>query len=105
MLTFLVDAIAPLQVKALQEVAPSLGVTPLIRDIQNAEDLAAAFDAAVRERAGGLLTTAESIFLAQRGRVTELAARHVRASEITCFFAPAASTPSALDRRHQFFCP
>ena len=38
--------------------------------------LPAAFDAGVREGAQGLLTTAESIFRAQRARVTELAARH-----------------------------
>jgi ABC-type uncharacterized transport system substrate-binding protein len=75
-LTFLVDPIAPLQVKALKEVAPSLGMTLLIRDIQTADDLPAAFDAGVRERAEGLLTTAESIFRAERARVTELAAHH-----------------------------
>jgi putative ABC transport system substrate-binding protein len=75
-LSFLVDPIAPLQVKALKEVAPSLGVSLLVHDIRTAEDLPAAFDAGVRERAEGLLTTAESIFLVQRARVTELAARH-----------------------------
>jgi putative tryptophan/tyrosine transport system substrate-binding protein len=75
-LSYLVDPIAPLQVKALKEAAPSLGVTLLIRDIRTADDLPAAFDAGVREHAQGLLTTAESIFRLQRGRVTELAARH-----------------------------
>jgi putative ABC transport system substrate-binding protein len=75
-LSFLVDPIAPLQVKALKEVAPSLGVTLQLRDIQTPDDLPAAFDAGARERAEGLLTTAESIFRAQRARVTELAARH-----------------------------
>jgi putative tryptophan/tyrosine transport system substrate-binding protein len=75
-LTFLVDPIAPLQVKALKEVAPSLGVSLLVHDIRTAEDLPAAFDAGAKERAEGLLTTAESIFRAQRARVTELAARH-----------------------------
>jgi putative ABC transport system substrate-binding protein len=75
-LTFLVDPIAPLQVKALKEAAPSLGVSLLVHDIRTAEDLPAAFDAGAKERADGLLTTAESIFRAQRVRVTELAARH-----------------------------
>ena len=75
-LTFLVDPIAPLQVKALRDVAPSLGLTLLVHDIQTPEDLPAAFDAGVRERADGLLTTAESIFRAQRAKVAELAARH-----------------------------
>jgi putative ABC transport system substrate-binding protein len=75
-LSFLVDPIAPLQVKALKEVAPSLAVTLQIRDIRTADDLPAAFDAGVKERAEGLLTTAESIFRAERARVTDLAARH-----------------------------
>ena len=75
-LSFLVDPIAPLQVKALKEVAPSLAVTLQVRDIRTADDLPAAFEAGVKERAEGLLTTAESIFRAERARVTELAARH-----------------------------
>jgi putative ABC transport system substrate-binding protein len=75
-LSFLVDPIAPLQVKALKEAAPSLGVTLQIRDIRTADDLAAAFEGGVREGAEGLLTTAESIFRAERVRVTELAARY-----------------------------
>ena len=75
-LSYFVDPIAPLQVKALKEAAPSLGVTLQIRDIRSADDLPAAFDAGAREHAEGLLTTAESIFRVQRVRVTELAARH-----------------------------
>ena len=75
-LSYLADPIAPLQVKALQQAAPSLGVTLQIHDIQTADDLPAAFDAGTRERAEGLLTTAESIFVAQRAQVSELAARH-----------------------------
>jgi putative tryptophan/tyrosine transport system substrate-binding protein len=75
-LTYLVDPIAPLQVKALQAAAPLLGVTLQIQDIKTADDLPAAFDAGIREGVGGLLTTAESIFIVQRTRVSELAARH-----------------------------
>jgi putative ABC transport system substrate-binding protein len=75
-LSYLVDPIAPLQVKALQQTAPSLGVTLQINDIRTADDLPAAFEAGARERAEGLLTTAESIFVAQRARVSELAARY-----------------------------
>jgi ABC-type uncharacterized transport system substrate-binding protein len=75
-LSYLADPIAPLQVKALKEAARSLGVTLQIEDIRTADDLPAAFDAGARERADGLLTTAESIFVAQRARVSELAARH-----------------------------
>jgi len=75
-LSYLVDPIAPLQVKALKAVAPSVGLTLEIQDIKTADDLPAAFEAGARERADGLLTTAESIFIAQRARVNELAARY-----------------------------
>lgn len=75
-LTYLVDPIAPLQVKALNKAAPSLGVTLQIQDIRTADDLPAAFDAGAAAHADGLLTTAESIFVAQRERVNELAIRH-----------------------------
>jgi len=75
-LSYLSDPIAPAQVKALKEAAHSLGVTLQIHDIRTPDDLPAAFDAAAKERAEGLLTTAESIFIVQRSRVTDLAARH-----------------------------
>jgi putative tryptophan/tyrosine transport system substrate-binding protein len=75
-LTYLTDPIAPLQVKALEEAARSLGVTLQVHDIRTADDFPAAFDDAAKEHAEALLTTAESIFAAQRARVTELAARY-----------------------------
>jgi putative ABC transport system substrate-binding protein len=75
-LTYLADPIAPLQVKALEEAARSLGVTLQVHDIRTADDLPVAFDAQAKDRAEALLTTAESIFVAQGGRVTELAARY-----------------------------
>jgi putative ABC transport system substrate-binding protein len=74
-LTYLVDPIAPLQVVALKEAAPSLGITLIIQNIRTADDLPAAFDAAAKEHAQGLLTTAESIFRLNRAQVTELASR------------------------------
>jgi putative ABC transport system substrate-binding protein len=75
-LSYLDDPIAPLQVKALKDAARSLGVTLQIQDIRNGDDLPAAFDAGAKERAEGLLTTAESMFVVHRARVTELAARY-----------------------------
>jgi putative tryptophan/tyrosine transport system substrate-binding protein len=75
-LSYLTDPIAPLQVKALKEAARLLDVTLQVHDIQTANDLPAAFDAGIRERAEGLLTTAESIFVAERARVSGLAARY-----------------------------
>ena len=75
-LTYLVDPIAPLQVKAMKEAAQSLGITLQIHDIQSADDIPAAFDAGVGEGVDGLIVTAESIFVTYRARVSELAARH-----------------------------
>ena len=75
-LSYLVDPIAAPQVKELEGAAHSLGVKLLVRDIRTADDLPAAFDAGARERAEGVLTTAESIFFVQRARVIELAVRH-----------------------------
>ena len=75
-LSYLVDPIAAPQVKELESAAHSLGVKLLVRDIRTADDLPAAFDAGARERAEGLLTTAESIFVIQRKRVVQLAAQH-----------------------------
>jgi ABC-type uncharacterized transport system substrate-binding protein len=51
-------------------------VTLQVHDIRTADDLPAAFDAATKEHAEALLTTAESIFVAQRARLAELAARY-----------------------------
>jgi putative tryptophan/tyrosine transport system substrate-binding protein len=75
-LTYLDDPIAALQVKALQEAARSLGVALQVHDIRTVDELPAAFDAATKAHAQGLLVTAESLFIVQRARVTELAARH-----------------------------
>jgi putative tryptophan/tyrosine transport system substrate-binding protein len=75
-LLYLADPIAPLQVKALEKAARSLGVTLQIQGIQTADDLPAAFEAGARERAEGLIMTAESVFVAQRARLSELAARY-----------------------------
>jgi putative tryptophan/tyrosine transport system substrate-binding protein len=75
-LSYLVDPISPLQVAAIQEAAPSLGITPLVHDINSADDLPAAFEAGANEGAQALVTTAESIFRAERGKVTQLAAQY-----------------------------
>jgi putative ABC transport system substrate-binding protein len=75
-LSYLDDPIAPLQVKALEDAAPSLGVSLQIHDIRSGDDIPAAFDDGAKERAEGLLTTAESLFVVHRARITELAARY-----------------------------
>jgi putative ABC transport system substrate-binding protein len=75
-LSFLADPIAPIQVKALEGAARSLGVALQVQDIRTADDLPAAFAVASRARAQGVLITEESMFIVHRARVTELAARH-----------------------------
>jgi putative tryptophan/tyrosine transport system substrate-binding protein len=75
-LTHLSDPIAAPQVKALEETAHSLGMKLQIRDIRTSADLPVAFDAGVQERSEGVLATGESIFVVNRARVVELAARH-----------------------------
>jgi putative ABC transport system substrate-binding protein len=75
-LSYLVDPIAAPQVKELEAAAPSLGLKLMVRDIRTADDLPLAFDAGVRERADGVITTAESIFNVERRRVTQLAMQH-----------------------------
>jgi len=75
-LSYFADPIGPLQVKALRDAAASLGVTLQIRDVRTGDDLPAAFEAAAKERAEGVLTGAESLFVVYGGRVAELAARY-----------------------------
>jgi putative tryptophan/tyrosine transport system substrate-binding protein len=75
-LSYLADPIAPLQVTALKEAAPSMGVSLLVHDIRTGDDLPAAFESGVRARVEGVLTTAESLFIVHRVQVAELAARN-----------------------------
>ena len=75
-LTYFADPIAAPQVKALEETAHSLGIKLQIRDIRTADDLPAAFDAGVKGHAQALTTTAESLFVVNRGSIVELAAHH-----------------------------
>jgi len=75
-LSHLSDPIAAPQVKALEETAHALGIKLQIRDIRTSGDLPVAFDAGVEERAEGVINTSESIFVVNRVRMAELAARH-----------------------------
>jgi ABC-type uncharacterized transport system substrate-binding protein len=51
-------------------------VTLEVQDIRSGDDLAAAFEAGVKTRVEGLITTAESLFIVHRALVAELAARN-----------------------------
>jgi putative tryptophan/tyrosine transport system substrate-binding protein len=75
-LSFLADPIAPIQVKAMEGAARSLGVTLEVHDIRKTDDISAAFAAGSRAHAQGALITEESMFIVHRARVTELATRH-----------------------------
>jgi len=75
-LSYLIDPIAAPQVQELQRAARALNVTLLVQNVRSGDDLPAAFDAGVRAHVEGVLTTAESLFAAQRRRVVDLAARH-----------------------------
>lgn len=75
-LSYLVDPIAAPQVAELENAARTLGVRLLVREIRTADDLPAAIDAGAREHADAFLTTAESIFAAERQRVAQLAAQY-----------------------------
>jgi len=74
-LSYLSDPIAPLQVAALDRVAPSLGVTLFVRDIRSSADIAPAFDAGVSEQVDGLIMTAESVLVVHGAQISEFAAR------------------------------
>jgi putative ABC transport system substrate-binding protein len=84
--TYLDDPIALLQVKALKDAAPSLGVTLQIQDVRTGDDLPAAFEAGAKEHAEGMITTAESMFAIHRAQVAELAARY-RLPAMYCYSA------------------
>lgn len=75
-LSFLADPIAPIQVKAMEGAARSLGVALQVENIQTADDLPRAFAAASRAGAQGAVITEESMFIVHRARVTELAAQY-----------------------------
>ena len=74
-LSYLSDPIAPLQVAALDRVAPSLGVTLFVRDIRSSADIAPAFDAGVSEHVDGVIMTAESVLVVHAAQISEFAAR------------------------------
>jgi putative tryptophan/tyrosine transport system substrate-binding protein len=75
-LTYNADPIAPLQVESLKEAAPQLGVTLLLQDIRSGDDIPRAVENGLKDRADALMTLSGSIFVVERKRITDLAARH-----------------------------
>jgi len=72
----LADPIAAPQVNDMETAARMLGIHLRTYDVRTPEEFPGAFTAAARDGAEGVLVTIESIFLGQRTRVVELAARH-----------------------------
>jgi putative tryptophan/tyrosine transport system substrate-binding protein len=62
--------------KRLQEAAPRLGVKLQPLAVRDSGELEAAFAAATREKAGGLLVVREAIFSADRQRIVDFATTH-----------------------------
>jgi putative ABC transport system substrate-binding protein len=75
-LTYPSDPISATQIESMKQAAASMGVTLYIQNIRAAADLPAAFDAGAKEHVQGLITTVESIFIANHAQVIELAAKH-----------------------------
>jgi putative ABC transport system substrate-binding protein len=75
-LSFLADPIAPIQVKAMEAAAPSLGLRLQVQDIRGADDIQAAYEAGSQARSEGVVVTEESMFIVHRARLTGFAARY-----------------------------
>jgi hypothetical protein len=56
--------------------APSLGLEAQLLDVRKSEDIVQAFDTAIAQRADAILVANDTVTLANRGQVVELAAKH-----------------------------
>ena len=65
----------PSQWREVEQAARSLGVEPHLLDVRKAEDIAPAFDAAVRQRADALIVGLETLTQANQHVIVDLAAR------------------------------
>jgi putative tryptophan/tyrosine transport system substrate-binding protein len=75
-LSFLADPIAPIQVKAMEVAARSIGLTLQVQDIRTADDIHAAYEEGSRARSEGVLVTEESMFVVHRALLTGFAAQY-----------------------------
>ena len=66
----------PPQWKEVEMAARSLGLQPQLLDVRKPEDLAPAFEAAIRHRADALIVGLETLTLTKQHVVVDLAARH-----------------------------
>jgi len=66
----------PPEWKEVEMAARSRGMQTQLLDVRKLEDLAPAFDAAVRQRADGIVVGVDTLTLANRRHIVELAAKH-----------------------------
>lgn len=66
----------PPQWKEVDKAARVLGIEPLLLDVRKAEDLAPAFESALRQRADALIVGIDTLTQANQRLIVELAARH-----------------------------
>jgi putative ABC transport system substrate-binding protein len=66
---------SPLALKEMETLAPAFKVSLQILDARTPDDLDAAFAAATKERAGGLVVVQDAMFLGQRTQLAALAAK------------------------------
>lgn len=66
----------PPQWKEVEVAARSLGMRAQLLDVQKPEDLGPAFDAAIRQRADGLVVGLDTLTLQNQRHIVELAAKH-----------------------------
>src|SRR5262249_43318615 len=66
----------PPQWREVEKAARALGIEPLLLDVRKVEDLAPAFEAANKQRADALIVGIETLTLANRRLIVDLAMRH-----------------------------
>jgi len=62
--------------KELEQAASAMGLEPLLLDVRSSDEIAPAFDKAVRAGAGALVIGIETLAQSNRDAIVELAARH-----------------------------
>ena len=70
------NASVPAAWDEMKKATLAFGLQPLLYDVRKPEDIGAAFDAAIAQRVDALTVGNDSVFIASRLRVVELAAKH-----------------------------
>ena len=70
------NPISPSSWEEFKTATPSLGFEAQLLDVRKSEDIVQAFDTAIAQRADAILVANDTVTLANRGQVVELAAKH-----------------------------